>query len=144
MFVRHKYLLPCCAGPDVKTYAYDGLNYTIFPETVTFSEAAAACSTLLVNGSLAVLTSRDQLVAMDEHLLLTLPWKRSLKMAWVGFEGRNAAHGRNATTNAATPKQLQQLTRQTQASLRWMLPGGGAAPVELTHLKQLRDDTTPW
>jgi hypothetical protein len=131
------------SGPDVKTYAYDGLNYTIFPETVTFSEAEAACSTLLGNGSLAVLPSRDLLVAMDEHLLLTLPWKRSLKTAWVGFEGRNAARGRDAVENFS-PMERQQLSNMTQASLHWVLPDGESMPVELSHLKLLRDDTTPW
>lgn len=60
------------AGPNVSSTQYNGLWYTLFPERVNYTEAAAACSRL-PRGRLAQLDTQETLTAVGNALLPTLP-----------------------------------------------------------------------
>lgn len=60
------------AGPNVASIEYKGVWYTLFPERVNYTEAAAACKQL-PNGRLAQLEGQAALTAVGNALLPTLP-----------------------------------------------------------------------
>jgi hypothetical protein len=56
----------------VESTQYEGLHYTLFPERVNYTEAAAACS-YLPDGRLAQLDTQAALTVVSKALLPTLP-----------------------------------------------------------------------
>lgn len=111
------------SDPSIKTMQYAGSYYTVYPERVTWSEAAATCDQL-PQGQLAVLDSQALLDAVARDLLATLPFQTAVRSAWVGATGNNTAY------NPAAP----QLSDIGNGSLQASLPpiAQPAVPTEQT------------
>jgi hypothetical protein len=80
-----------CSGPSIKTIEQGGSYYTVYPERVTWSEAAAACKQL-PGGQLAILDSQGLVDTISRYLLDTLPFQTAVRSAWVGAGGNNTAY----------------------------------------------------
>ena len=85
----------CVAGPSIKTIDSAGSFYTVYPERVTWSEAAATCRRL-PGGRLAILDSQGLIDKISQDLLATLPFQTAVRSAWVGATGNNTAFNPNA------------------------------------------------
>jgi hypothetical protein len=113
---------------------YEGSYYTVYPERVTWLEAAATCAQL-PQGQLAVLDSQGLLDAVARDLLATLPFQTAVRSAWVGATGNNTAYNPaapklsdigNGSLQASLPP-ITQPAVPTEQTLRWT-GGAGVAP----------------
>lgn len=146
-------------SPSIKTIQFSGRYFTVYPERVTWSEAAATCKQL-PNGQLAILDSQGLLDTVSRDLLDTLPFQTGVRSAWVGLTGTNSAYNPSAANMSAltaggedadiTRKVVQQ--RQptevtgppTESTLRWttgaaVAPGMLRRPDTLTQLWTVHD-----
>jgi hypothetical protein len=137
------------AGPSIKTINHNGRFYTVFPERVTYAEAAATCRAL-PGGSLAALPDRATVDAVNRGLLNTLPIATAVKSAWIGAIGNNTqydpaapnltAAARNMTTEQQQQQQLPPPKAKPgpgpEMTLRWA-DGSGVIPGLLKRLENL-------
>ena len=122
------------AGPSIKTITHNGRYYTVYPERVPYSEAVATCRSL-PGGSLATLSDRAAVDAINQGLLNTIPIQTAVISAWVGARGNNAQYDPNAPNITATARNMtadqQQQTQvlppkaktgagpETESTLQW-------------------------
>ncbi|KAF8071314.1 serine/threonine-protein kinase/receptor R818 [Scenedesmus sp. PABB004] len=134
-------------NPSIESLRYGDSDFTLFPERVTFDEAAAVCREL-PNGSLAVLPQRQAVLGIGQRLLPALPFQRALQSAWVGAVGENYGRGANASADADARAAGVQLppsddaAARTLASLRWL--DAARTPVAPALVKHLRQRAFSW
>lgn len=117
------------AGPSVKTIQFSGSFFTVYPERVTWTEAARTCQQL-PNGKLAILGSQGLVEAVSRDLLDTLPFQTAVRSAWVGAKGSNTAYRPDApnitlltagvTTHSLVPQTQLMPGNATESTLTWI------------------------
>lgn len=129
----------------------------MYPERVTWSEAAATCKQL-PGGQLAILDSQALIDKVSRDLLDTLPFQTAVRSAWVGATGNNTAFNPAAATisdlagntsegNGRLQARLpprKELTTPPETTLRWtggtqVAPGLLRRPDSLTQLWTVHD-----
>lgn len=140
-----------CAGPSIKTIQQGSTYFTVYPERVLWSEAAATCKQL-PGGQLAILDSQGLVDKVSRDLLDTLPFQTAVRSAWVGATGNNTAFNpaapnisemANGSLQAQVPPR-EQPAIPPEATMRWaggaqVAPGLLRRPNTLTQLWTVHD-----